>query len=141
MSAIGPKQTSASALHMPGNDAAVLGYRPSILSLKIISIAWRISHLLLGLSINCQREGDLARLRAALSIREEVSAVMARQAQALADQTKVFGQKIQHAAQELAKTASGAMAEASRRAENGQAAMAEASRRAEQASKRQRAEA
>ena len=83
----------------------------------------------------------LARATEPQEVAQCQSEFMARQAQAVADQTKMFGQKIQQAAQELAKTASGAMAEASRRAENGQAAMAEASRRAEQASKRQRAEA
>ena len=83
----------------------------------------------------------LARAKEPQEVAQCQSEFMARQAQAVADQTKMFGQKIQQAAQELAKTASGAMAEASRRAENGQAAMAEASRRAEQASKRQRAEA
>jgi hypothetical protein len=83
----------------------------------------------------------LARAKEPQEVAQCQSEFMARQAQAVADQTKIFGQKIQQAAQELAKTASGAMAEASRRAENGQAAMAEASRRAEQASKRQRAEA
>jgi len=83
----------------------------------------------------------LARAKEPQEVAQFQSEFMARQAQAVADQTKMFGQKIQQAAQELAKTASGAMAEASRRAENGQAAMAEASRRAEQASKRQRAEA
>jgi hypothetical protein len=82
----------------------------------------------------------LARAKEPQEVAQCQSEFMARQAQAVADQTKMFGQKIQQAAQELAKTASGAMAEASRRAENGQAAMAEASRRAEQASKRQRAE-
>jgi len=83
----------------------------------------------------------LARAQEPQEVAQCQSEFMARQAQAVADQTKMFGQKIQQAATELAKTASGAMAEASRRAENGQAAMAEASRRAEQASKRQRAEA
>jgi hypothetical protein len=82
----------------------------------------------------------LARAKEPQEVAQCQSEFMARQAQAVADQTKMFGQKIQQAATELAKTASGAMAEASRRAENGQAAMAEASRRAEQASKRQRAE-
>jgi len=83
----------------------------------------------------------LARAKEPQDVAQCQSEFMARQAQAIADQTKVFGQKIQHAAQELAKTASSAVTEAARRAENGQAAMAEASRRAEQASRRQRAEA
>jgi hypothetical protein len=83
----------------------------------------------------------LARAKEPHDVAQCQSEFMAKQAQAIADQTKVFGQKIQHAAQELAKTASSAVTEAARRAENGQAAMVEASRRAEQASKRQRAEA
>jgi len=91
---------------------------------------------------NCMDYGQkLARAKEPQEVAQCQSEFMARQAQAVADQTKVFGQKIQHAAQELAKTASGAMAEAARRAENGQAAMAAAASRVERESKRQRAEA
>jgi hypothetical protein len=64
------------------------------------------------------------------------SEFMSRQAQAIADQTKVFGQKIQQAAQELAKTASGAVAEATRRAEDAPSVVAGVSSRAERESRR-----
>ena len=83
----------------------------------------------------------LARAKEPQEVAQCQSEFMARQAQVLADQTKVFGQKIQQAAQELARTASGAMAEASRRAEDAPSVVAGVSARAERDSKRQRAEA
>lgn len=69
------------------------------------------------------------------------SEFMARQAQAVADQTKVFGQKLQHAAQELAQTASSAMSEVAKRTADAPSVVGGVSSRAEQAAKRQRAEA
>jgi hypothetical protein len=58
----------------------------------------------------------------------------------LADQTKVFGEKVQRAAHEFAQTASSAMADAGRRTSDAPSVVAGVSSRAEQASKR-RAEA
>jgi hypothetical protein len=81
----------------------------------------------------------LARAKEPQDVAQCQSEFMARQAQTIADQTKMFGQKIQQAAQELVKTASGAMAEASRRAEDAPSVVADVSSRAERDSKRQRA--
>lgn len=65
---------------------------------------------------------------------------MARQAQMLADQTRVFGETMQKAAQDFAKSASGAMADAGRRADDAPSVVAGVPTRAEAAVKRQRAE-
>lgn len=83
----------------------------------------------------------LARAKEPQEIAQCQSEFMARQAQALADQTKVFGEKMQQAAEDLARTTSRVVEEARRRAEDGQSAASGAAARAEQASKRQRAEA
>jgi hypothetical protein len=83
----------------------------------------------------------LARAKEPQEVAQCQSEFMARQAQAVADQTKVFGQKIQHAAQELAQTASSAMTEAAKRTADAPSVVGGVSSRAEQASKRQRAEA
>jgi hypothetical protein len=83
----------------------------------------------------------LARAKEPQDVAQCQSEFIARQAQAIADQTRAFGQKMQQAAQEFARTASGAMAEAGRRAEDAPSVVAGVSSRAEQASKRQRAEA
>ena len=83
----------------------------------------------------------LARAKEPQEIAQCQSEFMARQAQTLADQTKVFGQKIQQAAQELAQTASGAMSEAAKRTADAPSVVSSVSSRAEQAAKRQRAEA
>ena len=83
----------------------------------------------------------LARAKEPQEVAQCQSEFMARQAQTLADQTKVFGQKIQQAAQELAQTASGAMSEAAKRTADAPSVVAGVSSRAEQTAKRQRAEA
>ena len=83
----------------------------------------------------------LARAKEPQEVAQCQSEFLARQAQTLADQTKVFGQKIQQAAQELAQTASGAMSEAARRTADAPSVVSSVSSRAEQAAKRQRAEA
>ena len=64
------------------------------------------------------------------------SEFLARQAQMLADQTKVFGEKVQRAANEFAQSASSAMADAGRRTSDAPSVVAGVSSRAEQASKR-----
>jgi uncharacterized protein YoxC len=69
------------------------------------------------------------------------SEFMSRQAQVIADQTKVLGQKMQRAAQDFAQTASGAMNEAARRTADAPSLVGGISSRAEQSSKKQRAEA
>ena len=83
----------------------------------------------------------LARAKEPQEIAQCQSEFLARQAQVLADQTKLFGEKVQKAAHEFAQTASSALAEAGRRAEEGPSIVAGATSRAEQSSKRQRAEA
>ncbi len=83
----------------------------------------------------------LARAKEPQEIAQCQSEFLARQAQMLADQTKVFGEKVQKAAHEFAQTASSALAEAGRRAEEGPSIVAGATSRAEQSSKRQRQEA
>jgi len=83
----------------------------------------------------------LARAKEPQEVAQCQSEFLARQAQAIADQTKVFGQKIQQAAQELAQTASGAMSEAAKRTADAPSVVSSVSSRAEQAAKRQRAEA
>ena len=83
----------------------------------------------------------LARAKEPQQVAQCQSEFMARQAQAVADQTKVFGQKIQQAAQELAKTASSAMSEAAKRTADAPSVVAGVASRAEQQMKRQRAEA
>ena len=83
----------------------------------------------------------LARAKEPQEVAQCQSEFMARQAQALADQTRMYGQKIQQAAQELAQTASNAMSEAARRTADAPSVVAGVSSRAEQAAKRQRAEA
>ena len=83
----------------------------------------------------------LARAKEPQEVAQCQSEFMARQAQMLADQTKVFGEKVQKAAHEFAQTASSALAEAGRRAEEGPSIVAGATSRAEQSSKRQRQEA
>ena len=83
----------------------------------------------------------LARAKEPQEIAQCQSEFLARQAQMLADQTKVFGEKMQKAAHEFAQTASSALAEAGQRAEEGPSIVAGASSRAEQSSKRQRQEA
>lgn len=65
------------------------------------------------------------------------SEFMARQAQVVADTTREFGQKMEKVAQEFARTASSAMAEAQRRGDEERAAAVVATQRAEQASRRQ----
>jgi hypothetical protein len=59
----------------------------------------------------------------------------------LTDQTRAFGEKVQHAAHEFAQTASSAMADVGRRASDAPSVVAGVSSRAEQSSKRHRAEA
>jgi quinolinate synthase len=83
----------------------------------------------------------LARAKEPQEVAQCQSEFMAKQAQTLADQTKVFGQKIQQAAQELAQTASGAMSEAAKRTADAPSVVSSVNSRAEQAAKRQRAEA
>jgi hypothetical protein len=83
----------------------------------------------------------LARAKEPQEVAQCQSEFMARQAQAIADQTKVLGQKMQQAAQEFAQTASGAMSDAAKRTADAPSVVAGVSSRAEQASKRHRAEA
>lgn len=80
----------------------------------------------------------LARAKEPQEIAQCQSEFMARQAQTIADQTKVFGQKMQKAAQEFAQTTSSA--EAGRRTEDAPSVVAGVSSRAEQSSRRQRTE-
>ena len=82
----------------------------------------------------------LARAKEPQEIAQCQNEFMSRQAQAIADQTKVFGQKMQKAAQDFAQTASGAMNEAARRTADAPSVVGWISSRAEQTSKR-RAEA
>lgn len=82
----------------------------------------------------------LARAKEPQEIAQCQSEFMARQAQTIADQTKVFGQKMQKAAQEFAQTTSHAMAEAGRRTEDAPSVVVGVSSRAEQSSRRQRTE-
>jgi hypothetical protein len=83
----------------------------------------------------------LARAKEPQELAQCQSEFMTRQAQTIADQTKVFGQKMQQAAQEFAQTASGAMNEAAKRTADAPSVVGGVSSRADQASKRQRAEA
>jgi uncharacterized protein YoxC len=83
----------------------------------------------------------LARCKEPQDIAECQSEFMSRQAQAVADQTKVLGQKMQQAAQDFAQTASGAVNEVARRTADAPSLVGGVSSRAEQASKRQRTEA
>ena len=83
----------------------------------------------------------LARAKEPQEFAQCQSEFMTRQAQTIADQTKVFGQKMQQAAQEFAQTASGAMNEAAKRTADAPSVVGGVSSRADQASKRQRAEA
>jgi hypothetical protein len=78
----------------------------------------------------------LARAKEPQEFAQCQSEFMARQAQAIADQTKVLGQKIQQAAQEFAKTTSSAMNEAAKRTADAPSVVSSVSSRAEQASKR-----
>ena len=82
----------------------------------------------------------LARAKEPQEIAQCQSEFLARQAQMLTDQTKVFGEKVQKAARDFAQTASSAMADAGRRTSDAPSVVAGVSSRAEQASKR-RAEA
>ena len=82
----------------------------------------------------------LARAKDPQEIAQCQNEFMSRQAQAVADQTKVFGQKMQKAAQDFAQTASGAMSDAARRTADAPSVVGGISSRAEQTSKR-RAEA
>src|SRR5262245_21259439 len=91
MSAFRCKADMPSCTSCASTYAAVLRYRVPILSLKIFLVAWRISHCPLGLSINCQREGDLARLSsAARSIREEARVVMHKTPKDIARSLRAF---------------------------------------------------
>ena len=82
----------------------------------------------------------LARAKEPQEIAQCQSEFMTRQAQVLSEHTKVFGEKMQKAAQEFAQTASGAMSEAAKRTADAPSLVAGVSSRAEQAVKRQRAE-
>ena len=83
----------------------------------------------------------LARAKEPQEIAQCQSEFMTRQAQVFSEHTKVFGEKMQKAAQEFAQTASGAMSEAAKRTADAPSLVAGVSSRAEQAVKRQRAEA
>jgi len=83
----------------------------------------------------------LARAKEPQQIAQCQSEFMTRQAQVFSEHTKVFGEKMQKAAQEFAQTASGAMSEAAKRTADAPSLVAGVSSRAEQAVKRQRAEA
>ena len=83
----------------------------------------------------------LARAKEPQEFAQCQSEFLARQAQAVADQTKVFGERMQKAVREFAQSASSAMAEAGRRAEDAPSVVAGVSPRQEQGSRRQRAEA
>jgi hypothetical protein len=83
----------------------------------------------------------LARAKEPQEIAQCQSEFMTRQAQVLSEHTKIFGEKMQKAAQEFAQTASGAMSEAAKRTADAPSLVAGVSSRAEQAVKRQRAEA
>ena len=83
----------------------------------------------------------LARAKEPQEIAQCQSEFLARQAQMLTDQTRAFGEKVQHAAHEFAQTASSAMADVGRRASDAPSVVAGVSSRAEQSSKRHRAEA
>ena len=82
----------------------------------------------------------LARAKEPQEIAQCQSEFMTRQAQVFSEHTKVFGEKMQKAAQEFAQTASGAMSEAAKRTADAPSLVAGVSSRAEQAVKRQRAE-
>ena len=83
----------------------------------------------------------LARAKEPQEFAQCQSEFLTRQAQTIADQTRVFGEKMQQAAQEFAQSASGAMNEAARRTADAPSVVGGVSSRADQAAKRQRAEA
>jgi len=78
----------------------------------------------------------LARAKEPQEIAQCQSEFMTRQAQVLSEHTKIFGEKMQKAAQEFAQTASGAMSEAAKRTADAPSLVAGVSSRAEQTMKR-----
>jgi hypothetical protein len=82
----------------------------------------------------------LARAKEPQEVAQCQNEYITRQTQAIADQTKVLGEKMQQAAQEFAQTASGAIGEVAKRTADAPSVVAGVSSRAEQSAKRHRQE-